>query len=90
MVQYLFCPTLKTCIGAMNKYLARNKAYERQAPTKEAKKLYVISEGSEKEYYYFLYFRELSSNIDIIPYVFHVCSLTCLHFWHLQSNKYFS
>lgn len=67
MVQYLFCPTLKTCIGAMNKYLARNKAYERQAPTKEAKKLYVISEGSEKEYYYFLYFRELSSNIDIIP-----------------------
>ncbi len=51
----------------MNKYLPRNKAYERRAPVKDAKKLYVISEGADKEYFYFLYFRELSSNIDIVP-----------------------
>lgn len=51
----------------MNKYLPRNKAYERQAPVKDAKKLYIISEGSYDEYFYFLYFKELSSNIDIIP-----------------------
>lgn len=58
----------------MNKYLPRNKAYERRAPVKEAKKLYIISEGSDKEYSYFLYFRELSTCFEIwLYYHFYDC-----------------
>lgn len=51
------------------KYLNRNKLYEKQAPNKNAKKLYVFCEGQVKgaEVEYFKYFEGLSSNINIIP-----------------------
>ncbi len=50
----------------MKSYLTRNKKYQRQAPTREAKKVYIFCEG-DREVSYFNYFRGFSSNIDIIP-----------------------
>ncbi len=50
-----------------NKYLSRGRLYEKQEPTKEAKKIYIFCEGNTTEYDYFIYFREMSSNLDIIP-----------------------
>jgi hypothetical protein len=50
----------------MKSYLTRNKTYHRQAPTREAKKVYIFCEG-DREVSYFNYFRGFSSNIDIIP-----------------------
>ena len=50
----------------MKPYLTRNKKYQRQAPTREAKKVYIFCEG-DREVSYFNYFRGFSSNIDIIP-----------------------
>lgn len=49
------------------KYLSRNKVYEKVKPTKDAKKVYIVCEGQDKEYKYFQYFEGFSSNIDIIP-----------------------
>ena len=51
----------------MNKYLTRNKCYDRLPPAKDAKKVYIYCEGEDTEYCYFEYFQELSSNISIIP-----------------------
>ncbi len=48
------------------RYLSRNKLYEKQAPSKNAKKLYVFCEGQDTEEKYFKYFEGLSSNINII------------------------
>ena len=50
----------------MKSYLTRNKKYQRQAPTREAKKVYIFCEG-DREVSYFNYFTGISSNIDIIP-----------------------
>lgn len=50
----------------MKPYLTRNKTYERKAPTREAKKVYIFCEG-DREVSYFSYFTGISSNIDIIP-----------------------
>lgn len=50
----------------MKPYLTRNKTYERKAPTREAKKVYIFCEG-DREVSYFNYFTGISSNIDIIP-----------------------
>ena len=47
-------------------YLTRNKTYDRKAPTREAKKVYIFCEG-DREVSYFNYFTGISSNIDIIP-----------------------
>ena len=49
------------------KYLSRNKVYLKVALNKNAKKIYILCEGSETEIRYFKYFQGLSSNIDIIP-----------------------
>lgn len=49
----------------MKSYLTRNKTYHRQAPTREAKKVYIFCEG-KREVRYFDYFTGISSNIDII------------------------
>jgi hypothetical protein len=48
-------------------YLSRKKVYEKQDPAKEAKKVYIFCEGSEREIEYFNYFKGLSTNINIIP-----------------------
>lgn len=50
----------------MKPYLTRNKIYERKAPTREAKKVYIFCEG-DREVSYFKFFTGFSSNIDIIP-----------------------
>ncbi len=41
--------------------------FEKQEPNKDAKKIYIFSEGEVREIDYFNYFKNLSSNIDIIP-----------------------
>lgn len=48
-------------------YLSRKKVYEKVEPQKDAKKIYVICEGQDREVSYFRYFRGIVSNIDIIP-----------------------
>jgi hypothetical protein len=50
----------------MKPYLTRNKIYERKAPTRDAKKVYIFCEG-DREVNYFKFFSGFSSNIDIIP-----------------------
>ena len=50
----------------MKAYLTRNKLYQRKAPSREAKKVYIFCEG-DREVSYFNYFSGISSNIDIIP-----------------------
>jgi hypothetical protein len=49
------------------RYLSRNKVYEKLETNHDAKKIYIICEGSETEEKYFKYFQGFSSNIDIIP-----------------------
>lgn len=48
------------------RYLVRSKVYEKVELSKNAKKVYIFCEG-DTEVNYFKYFRDLSSNIDIIP-----------------------
>ncbi|WP_314818071.1 RloB family protein [Capnocytophaga gingivalis] len=50
----------------MNPYLTRNRQYQRKAPSRDAKKVYIFCEG-DREVSYFKYFSGISSNIDIIP-----------------------
>ena len=50
----------------MKPYLTRDKIYERKAPTRESKKVYIFCEG-DREVSYFKFFTGFSSNIDIIP-----------------------
>ncbi|TAF44376.1 MAG: RloB domain-containing protein [Sphingobacteriales bacterium] len=45
--------------------LTRNKIYERDEPSKDAKKIYIFCEG-DTEVNYFNYFKGFSSNIDIV------------------------
>lgn len=49
------------------KYLIRNKDYKKNAPTKDAKKIYLICEGSVTESSYFGYFISFSGNLEIVP-----------------------
>ena len=51
----------------MNKYLTRNKVYERLEPSKDAKKVYIYCEGEDREVKYFKFFQGFSSNINILP-----------------------
>ena len=48
-------------------FLSRNKIYEKQLPKKDAKKVYILTEGLVREVEYFRYFVDLSTNINIIP-----------------------
>jgi hypothetical protein len=43
-----------------------NRLFERQAPNREAKCLYIFCEGARREYNYFEYFREIDSRIKIV------------------------
>lgn len=42
-----------------------NRLFERQAPNREAKSLYIFCEGAKREYQYFEYFREIDSRIKV-------------------------
>lgn len=42
-----------------------NRLFERQAPSREAKSLYIFCEGAKREYQYFKYFREIDSRIKV-------------------------
>ncbi|SFB72638.1 RloB-like protein [Flexibacter flexilis DSM 6793] len=42
-----------------------NRLFERQAPSREAKSVYIFCEGARREYQYFNYFREIDSRIKV-------------------------
>ncbi len=48
--------------------LLKNRLFERQAPSKKAKSIYIFCEGKKREYQYFSYFRELDSRVNVEPY----------------------
>lgn len=50
----------------MNRFLKRNKVYERAASTILPRKLYIYCEGDVREKDYFDFFKGLSSNIEVI------------------------
>ena len=50
--------------------IQRNRRYIKNEPSKDAHKIYVICEGSETEHNYFTFFKELSSNLEIIDIPF--------------------
>lgn len=47
-------------------FLTRNKVYEKQPPSKDAKKIYLVCEGSDNEIKYFEYFNNFSKNLEIV------------------------
>lgn len=46
--------------------IERRRDYGKKDPSKDAHKIYIVSEGSAKEPNYFGFFKELSSNLEII------------------------
>ena len=48
-----------------------NRLFERVAPSREAKSIYIFCEGKEREFDYFKYFREKDSRINIEIYKLH-------------------
>lgn len=42
-----------------------NRLFVRQAPSREARSLYIFCEGAKREYQYFEYFREIDSRIKV-------------------------
>ena len=48
-----------------------NRLFERVPPSREAKSIYIFSEGAKREYQYFEYFREFDSRINIEVYKLH-------------------
>src|SRR5690606_6755981 len=49
------------------RYLLRSKHYKKNEPSKDAKKVYLVCEGSVNEVSYFKFFENFSSNLEIIP-----------------------
>lgn len=48
-----------------------NRLFERKAPLREAKSIFIFCEGAKREYQYFKYFREIDSRINIEIYKLH-------------------
>lgn len=48
-----------------------NRLFKREAPSREAKSLYIFCEGVKREYQYFEYFKELDSRINVEIYKLH-------------------
>lgn len=48
--------------------ILRNRSFKRQAPSREAKSIYIFCEGAKREYQYFCYFKEIDSRINIEVY----------------------
>ena len=63
MAVYRFCQTLRIFTGDM---ITRIKNYEKQTPTRDARKIYIICEGKSTEPDYFAFFQGLSSNLEIV------------------------
>lgn len=45
-----------------------NRLFDREAPSREAKSLYIFCEGVKREYQYFRYFKEMDSRINVEIY----------------------
>jgi hypothetical protein len=45
-----------------------NRRFEREAPVREAKSIYIFCEGAKREYQYFDYFKEMDSRINVEVY----------------------
>jgi hypothetical protein len=45
--------------------ILKNRRYEKQAPSKEAKLFIILCEGKKREPDYFKYFQEISSSIKL-------------------------
>ena len=48
-----------------------NRLFQRQAPTRETKNIYIFCEGAKRELQYFSYFKEMDSRINIEIYNLH-------------------
>lgn len=48
-----------------------NRRFEREAPAREAKSIYIFCEGVKREYQYFNYFKEMDSRINVEVYKLH-------------------
>ena len=48
-----------------------NRLFEREAPIREAKSIYIFCEGGKREYQYFKYFKEMDSRINVEIYKLH-------------------
>lgn len=48
-----------------------NRLFEREAPSREAKSIYIFCEGVKREYQYFKYFKEMDSRINVEIYMLH-------------------
>ncbi len=51
--------------------LSRDRLFERKAPTRDAKIIYIFCEGANRELRYFQYFREMDSRIHLEIYELH-------------------
>lgn len=45
-----------------------NRLFEKQAPSRQAKSIYIFCEGAKREYQYFQYFKERDSRVNIEVY----------------------
>lgn len=48
--------------------ILRNRLFEREPPSRDAKSIYIFCEGKKREYQYFNFFKELDSRINIEVY----------------------
>ncbi len=48
-----------------------DRLFKREAPSREAKSIYIFCEGVKREYQYFKYFREMDSRINVEVYKLH-------------------
>lgn len=48
--------------------ILRNRAFEREPPSRYAKSIYIFCEGAKREYDYFKYFEEIDSRIKVEVY----------------------
>ena len=48
-----------------------NRLFVREAPSREAKSIYIFCEGVKREYQYFNYFKEMDSRINVEVYQLH-------------------
>ncbi len=48
--------------------LPKNRAFSKQPPTLEAKKIYIFCEGAKREKQYFEYFQNIDSRLNVIVY----------------------
>jgi len=47
------------------------RLFEREPPNRDAKSIFIFSEGAKREYKYFMYFKEMDSRINIEVYKLH-------------------